>query len=97
MSNSESGLQGFGRGMSFEEQKITSIEGKRRQPEINTGSPAREKFESKKASEGGYFFNNWRSYEKYFCTKAINSTLMQEASNNNLDAHLVYAVIDMDY
>lgn len=95
MSNSESGRQGYGRGTTYEEQRINSIEIKRRIPAINTGSPMLERVESRK-SEGGYFFNNWRSYERYVCEKAIHSSLTQE-STDNLAAHLVYAVIDMDY
>ena len=42
-SNSESGRQGFSRGLISEEQRMTSIEGRRRVPEINTDSPMLEK------------------------------------------------------
>ncbi len=62
ISNSESGWQAYGRGLTLEEQRMTSNGGKRRVPEVNTGSPAVDKLEYRKITEGGYFFNNWRSY-----------------------------------
>jgi len=100
LSNSESGTPLLTRGFSYEEQqKMNTLEIKRRFPEINTGapSPVKSKGESRKATEGGYFFNNWRSYEKYFCTKAINSSSVQSNNSEDLAAHLVYSVIDLDY
>lgn len=59
-----------------------------------TNSPTRS---SRKGTEGGYSFNNWRSYEGYWCVKAVNCNIVREESEGNLLGHLVYAVIDMDF
>lgn len=65
---------------------------------MNTGSVGVSKEESKRASEGGFFFNNWRSYERYYCTRAFNTSFSsEEEETERLSAELVYAVIDMDY